>query len=163
MFLSTNNSFRSANSQFPGGEAIRVSTPPLDEDTADGKPRGFFTSMTPPDHNSTRSPSPTQSSTHSSPHHGYQRSSFSSQPREWWDPMPPRSKRRKQQHQQPSAEDFAFDVPEHLPSSPLCPTNSRHKSGGTGLCVYHGRRRARSTLRDASGRCTSTELTGGLY
>ncbi|KAK3390937.1 hypothetical protein B0H63DRAFT_466845 [Podospora didyma] len=29
-------------SQFPGGEATRVHTPPLREDTADGKKRGFF-------------------------------------------------------------------------------------------------------------------------
>ncbi|OAQ68897.1 RNA polymerase II accessory factor, Cdc73 [Pochonia chlamydosporia 170] len=162
MFQSTNNSSRSANSQFPGGEAVRVSTPPLDEDTADGKPRGFFTSMTPPDHNSNSSPSPTQSSTQSSPHHGLRRNSLASQPREWWDPMPRRNNRR-QQKKEPSAEDFAFDVPEHLPSSPLCPANGRHKSGGKGVCVYHGRRRAKSSLRDAGGRGSTAAFTGGFY
>ncbi|KAK0636954.1 hypothetical protein B0T17DRAFT_95242 [Bombardia bombarda] len=30
------------SSQFPGGEATRVHTPPLKEDTADGRPRGMF-------------------------------------------------------------------------------------------------------------------------
>lgn len=34
---------------------------------------------------------------------------------------------------------FELDVPEHLPDSPLCPRNPIHKSGGTGICVYHGR------------------------
>ncbi|KAK3400175.1 hypothetical protein B0T20DRAFT_478021 [Sordaria brevicollis] len=29
-------------SQYPGGEAIRIHTPPLKEDTADGRPRGYF-------------------------------------------------------------------------------------------------------------------------
>jgi hypothetical protein len=36
---------------------------------------------------------------------------------------------------------FEFDLPEHLPSSPMCPANKKHKSGGTGVCVYHGRRK----------------------
>jgi hypothetical protein len=34
---------------------------------------------------------------------------------------------------------FTFDLPEHLPTSPMCPRNKRHTSGGTGVCVYHGR------------------------
>ena len=31
-----------------------------------------------------------------------------------------------------------WNVPEHLPSSPLCPRHPKHKSGGTGICPYHG-------------------------
>ncbi|KAI4232993.1 MAG: hypothetical protein LQ349_004670 [Xanthoria aureola] len=34
---------------------------------------------------------------------------------------------------------FELHVPEHLPSSPLCPRHPKHKSGGKGVCVYHGR------------------------
>ncbi|CAG8977642.1 hypothetical protein HYALB_00006592 [Hymenoscyphus albidus] len=34
---------------------------------------------------------------------------------------------------------FELEIPEHLPSGPLCPKNPKHKSGGTGICVYHGR------------------------
>ncbi|CAF9930183.1 MAG: accessory factor associated with RNA polymerase II [Heterodermia speciosa] len=34
---------------------------------------------------------------------------------------------------------FEINVPEHLPSSPLCPRNPKHKSEGKGICVYHGR------------------------
>ena len=39
---------------------------------------------------------------------------------------------------------FQLHVPEHLPNSPLCPRHPKHKSGGTGICVYHGRRRGSS-------------------
>ena len=35
--------------------------------------------------------------------------------------------------------EFDFSLPEHLPNSPLCPRNPKHKSGGRGLCAYHGR------------------------
>jgi hypothetical protein len=34
---------------------------------------------------------------------------------------------------------FEINLPEHFPSSPLCPRNPKHKSGGRGVCVYHGR------------------------
>lgn len=34
---------------------------------------------------------------------------------------------------------FELNMPEHLPSSPLCPRHPKHKSGGKGVCVYHGR------------------------
>ncbi|KAL8758092.1 MAG: hypothetical protein Q9184_004036 [Pyrenodesmia sp. 2 TL-2023] len=36
-------------------------------------------------------------------------------------------------------ERFELNVPDHLPSSPLCPKHPKHKSGGKGVCVYHGR------------------------
>ncbi|KAF9637043.1 hypothetical protein BFW01_g7939 [Lasiodiplodia theobromae] len=36
---------------------------------------------------------------------------------------------------------FAWDVPEHLPGSPLCPLHPKHKGGGKGICVYHGRKK----------------------
>ncbi len=35
--------------------------------------------------------------------------------------------------------DFELNIPEHLPNSPMCPRNPKHKSGGQGVCVYHGR------------------------
>lgn len=52
---------------------------------------------------------------------------------------------------------FEIDIPEHYPSSPLCPMNPLHPSGGTGICVYHGRRR--SVQRD-SDTTAMTETTG---
>lgn len=33
-----------------------------------------------------------------------------------------------------------LNVPEHLPTSPLCPRHRKHKGGGTGACWMHGRR-----------------------
>ena len=38
-----------------------------------------------------------------------------------------------------SREEFVLQVPEHLPNSPMCPRHPRNKSGGKGVCVYHGR------------------------
>lgn len=34
---------------------------------------------------------------------------------------------------------FENDVPDHLPSSPLCPLHPKHKSGGKAICLMHGR------------------------
>ncbi|KAI1327532.1 hypothetical protein F5Y16DRAFT_371574 [Xylariaceae sp. FL0255] len=42
---------------------------------------------------------------------------------------------------------FEFDIPEHLPSSPICPANARHPMGGAGVCVYHGRRSSNALAR----------------
>ncbi|OAQ89887.1 hypothetical protein VFPFJ_06301 [Purpureocillium lilacinum] len=140
-------------------EAVRVSTPPLDENTADGRPRGFFTCTTPP----VEYPSSFGGRASSSPNEGGGRpdglrrnsrrisviSTQRHQTREWWDPIPGRASRRIQ-HSPVLPTAFEFDIPEHLPSSPMCPANARHAGGGTGLCVYHGRRRKRNTsmLRD---------------
>jgi hypothetical protein len=42
---------------------------------------------------------------------------------------------------------FEINIPEHLPTSPLCPRNPKHKSGGRGVCVYHGRGEDNNTPR----------------
>lgn len=40
---------------------------------------------------------------------------------------------------------FELDVPDHLPSSPLCPKHPKHhRTGGKGVCPYHGRNKALS-------------------
>lgn len=39
-------------------------------------------------------------------------------------------------------EHFELNVPEHLIGSPLCPRSPMHKSGGKGVCVYHGRNKS---------------------
>lgn len=36
---------------------------------------------------------------------------------------------------------FEVDVPDHLPNSPLCPKDLRHKHHGKGICPMHGRRK----------------------
>ncbi|OAQ98467.1 hypothetical protein LLEC1_02951 [Akanthomyces lecanii] len=136
---------------FPGGEAVRVSTPPMDEDTADGRPRGFFGPLTPPQPETTGSQTflTPMTSVHASPKYNAHRMSLAVPSREWWEAKPQKPVRHGETS---SAAKFEFDVPEHLPNSPMCPANARHKSGGTGLCVYHGRRRALSTVRDESSR-----------
>ncbi|XWW93949.1 hypothetical protein V2A60_001888 [Cordyceps javanica] len=131
-----------------GQEAVRVSTPPMDEDTADGKPRGFFGPLTPPpepDSAGSQIYLTPKTSLYASPRYNAHRMSIAVPSREWWEGNPQKPSR----HGDTSAvTKFEFDVPEHLPNSPMCPANERHKSGGTGLCVYHGRRRALSTVRD---------------
>lgn len=141
---------------------MRVSTPPMDEDTADGKPRAFFSSMTPPAStlDSGSSSTPRSHRTRTKANHRYQRSSVSSLPREWWEPMPAPRTRRSQPR---TPQDFEFHMAEHLPTSPLCPANIRHKSGGTGMCVYHGRRRIPPSPREPGMWDVEPELIGGLY
>ncbi|PNY28640.1 Uncharacterized protein TCAP_01434 [Tolypocladium capitatum] len=170
---SSDFNFKLANSQFPGGEAVRVSTPPLDEDTADGKPRGFFTCTTPAnkgpgndsgndsgdDSGNVDSLTPHTPPARSASRHGYRRGSRPAPTREWWEPMPQRTKRREP----PVAPgDFQFDLPEHLPSSPMCPANVRHASSGTGMCVYHGRGSAKATLGDGRSRGESSGSGSGM-
>jgi hypothetical protein len=124
-----------------------VSTPPIDEDTADGRPRAFFTSLTPPMPDGETCTKTAPSSVRSAKRYSIHGSSMASQPREWWEQIPQRGCRRDILDATGSSTGrFEFDVPEHLPGSPMCPANKRHKSGGTGVCVYHGRRRAKSIL-----------------
>ncbi|KAI4602998.1 accessory factor associated with RNA polymerase II [Pestalotiopsis sp. 9143b] len=63
-------------------------------------------------------------------------SEYKLQRREWWEVAD-----AAQRFEQKNTKDFEFDTPEHLPTSPMCPANKKHKSGGTGLCVFHGRRK----------------------
>ncbi|EHK48171.1 hypothetical protein TRIATDRAFT_192231, partial [Trichoderma atroviride IMI 206040] len=145
----TNPSFFFPPSQrYPRLEAVRVSTPPMDEDTADGKPRAFFTSLTPPMPDGEANTKTAPASVRSTKRYGvHSSSSMAPQPREWWEQIPQRGCRRDLlDANSGSTGRFEFDVPEHLPRSPMCPANKRHKSGGAGVCVYHGRRRAGSIL-----------------
>jgi len=41
---------------------------------------------------------------------------------------------------------FELNVPDHLPSSPLCPLNPKHRSGGTAICPLHGRKRKKGPV-----------------
>ncbi|KAL9009664.1 MAG: hypothetical protein Q9173_005326 [Seirophora scorigena] len=46
---------------------------------------------------------------------------------------------------------FELNVPEHLPSSPLCPRHPKHRSGGKGVCVYHGRNKSATDEDEEEG------------
>ncbi|KAF5628602.1 hypothetical protein F25303_10402 [Fusarium sp. NRRL 25303] len=126
------------NGQFPGGEARRIKTPPLAEDAASGRPRSFFTETVPPtEDDGMGSPSRRNSL------QTVRRQSIVADTYEWWEKLPKKPVRRSPFQDIPP---FEFQLPEHLPSSPMCPTNEKHVSGGTGVCVYHGRRKGASRL-----------------
>lgn len=138
-------------------EAVRLTTPPLYEDPTDGRLRGFFSSLVPPNEDRSEAPSSGPNSSTSakgSPQTGNdQKRSLTPKPREWWDEVPLRSAHRdpRQAHDKPNPA-FEFDIPEHLPNSPMCPANARHPSQGTGMCVYHGRRRFGSDTGEGQAR-----------
>ncbi|KAI4280051.1 MAG: hypothetical protein L6R38_004766 [Xanthoria sp. 2 TBL-2021] len=133
-------------------EARRIGTPPLPE----SKLRGFFFDYKPPH-------SPPQTKMQSAgPWPNEPMDTTMLQPRQHYNPKLPhtfggqRTSGARSQTNDPDgvdwfrvkmalgqAEDerggFELHVPEHLPSSPLCPRHPKHKTGGKGVCVYHGR------------------------
>ncbi|KAK7996969.1 hypothetical protein PG989_005009, partial [Apiospora arundinis] len=163
------------NEEFPGGGEGRIETPPLRESTEDRPGRGFFFDLgqypSPDKH--ARSPlrqQQTASVPESSPRrrrptvHGagdepknqkgsggdpnkagsnkQSGGSTKSATKEWWEV--PISVLHWDDVRE--SRTFEFDMPEHLPNSPMCPANKKHKSGGTGVCVYHGRRKRSTPL-----------------
>lgn len=152
----------------PGGpnflpsEANRVGTPPLPESGSSSKGgrrhRGFFFDYRPPepgegnghdDYVKAQAKSPGWKPFTPRPHKPSPSSSGRS-------PNPPSSKSRSHSDEDEDPDvwfrvkivepertgtlaKFEFDVPDHLPSSPLCPRHPKHVSGGKGICVYHGR------------------------
>lgn len=106
-------------------EARRIGTPPLLEQ--DGKTRGFFFSYDVRESEDRRLGSDT-----------IDHSRFggkSSSDIDWY------TVKLRADEARDNALHFELNVPEHLPSSPLCPKHPKHKSGGKGICVYHGRNR----------------------
>ncbi|KAI0469535.1 hypothetical protein F4859DRAFT_134524 [Xylaria cf. heliscus] len=151
-------------SEYPGGEARRLQTPRIIQNSLDQFPRSFFSDLTPPSHRPVsrqegrskldrKKPATPLSALTSDggesssrpraaggeeeegggdDHHHYHQKR--PKEKEWWEVSVPAS---YSQIDQRGA--FSFGLPEHLPSSPMCPANPRHTSGGTGVCVYHGR------------------------
>ena len=130
------SSYQAANMNIK--EAMRVPTPPWDEGTTDGNPRGYLTEGTLPATNE-KDALLKQPHASKSPRHGLPRRSLSGRSKEWWKNASVKPVRNDPFNR---GKVFEFDVPEHLPNSPLCPANKQHSGGGKGLCVYHGRSRA---------------------
>ncbi|XEV05774.1 hypothetical protein FSHL1_011061 [Fusarium sambucinum] len=129
------------DSPYPGGEARRIKTPPLTEGTANGRPRSFFTETVAP-----ADVEEVDIQTSSSRRHSLQtvyHKSYAPDTTEWWERIPKQPVRRNP-FQGPAT--FEFELPEHLPSSPMCPANEKHVGGGKGVCVYHGRRKGASKM-----------------
>lgn len=59
------------------------------------------------------------------------RKSQTGEKREWWD-APKKTVRRDPVK---DVSIFEFDLPEHLPSSPMCPANPKHQGRGKLVCV----------------------------
>ncbi|KAI0182592.1 hypothetical protein EV127DRAFT_475795 [Xylaria flabelliformis] len=171
-------------SEYPGGEAMRVQTPRIIQNSLDHFPRSFFSDLTPPPPthrplsrqegqlnlnkkttlSTSFTPGGDSSASSTTPRvlraalldgediHDSSDSKSTTTPgsasgtrgrgggrpkpkeKQWWEVSVPVSYSQVDQRAA-----FRFDLPEHLPSSPMCPANKRHKSGGTGVCVYHGR------------------------
>ncbi|MCJ1341348.1 hypothetical protein MMC09_006644 [Bachmanniomyces sp. S44760] len=119
---------RDAPSCLPS-EAQRIGTPPLRESSISGrKHRGFFFDYIPPGSEEFLVMKETQRSLSPS----FPTDVIETE-KDWFrlsshDPLEP--------GKTPTEE---IEAPEHLPSSPLCPKNRRHPSGGKGICPSHGR------------------------
>ncbi|KAL0944400.1 uncharacterized protein CTRU02_202287 [Colletotrichum truncatum] len=133
-----------STSPYPAGEATRVRTPPVHKNAVDGTPRSFFSDVVPPGvGNDTWNFGHLKSSAEEEQQQNGCKKNVLKNSKEWWEVK----RRTRPKKALPGPQAFQFDIPEHLPSSPICPTNILHPSGGKGLCVYHGRRRTSSALR----------------
>ncbi|KAL3417301.1 hypothetical protein PVAG01_11301 [Phlyctema vagabunda] len=138
-------------------EARRVKTPPLPRITPTGQQRGFFFEIPPQNEDAVTPGIPIKSSPLTlsvpspsmrgvkkhriSPPGGrdYHDSNANSSTRAL--KSPGNRNRLSEQSQGHFSRAFELNMPEHLSTSPLCPANLFHPSGGTGICPYHGRRR----------------------
>lgn len=116
-------------------EARRMHTPPLSNEgsiSSSGRLRGFFT-----DYNAPRDDNvPRKDDVPTTSGKRILYPNRKTRDEEWsmvkLDAIHPESTSREQ---------FVLSVPEHLPNSPLCPRNPKHRLGGTGVCIYHSRKR----------------------
>lgn len=117
---------------FLPSEARKVGTPPLSHAN-----RGFFFNTSKPTEEGYSSPESGGVSTPMSTSRGTSRKRKSSD-FDWY-----KMKEAADEAKDKKVE-FELNIPEHLPNSPMCPRNPKHKSGGRGLCVYHGKRKTSS-------------------
>lgn len=110
-------------------EAVSVTTPPIKQ-SAGGNPKSIFMDI--------KHPLPTYDSASSSASSAWavprvfsHRKGAEAERREWWDE--PKALVRRDPVKGVSF--FEFDMPEHLPSSPMCPANPMHRLKGKGVCV----------------------------
>ncbi|KAF5243057.1 hypothetical protein FANTH_8384 [Fusarium anthophilum] len=89
------------------------------EDTASGRPRSFFTETVPPTEDDGMDSSSRRNSLQT-----VRRQSIVADTCEWWEKMPKKPVRRSPFQERPP---FEFQLPEHLPSSPMCPANEKHE------------------------------------
>lgn len=134
-------------------EAKRINTPPISPSTPVMGARGFFFDLGKAG-NEVDAASPATSAGSGSATGKPKNSPKISpklSPREWWEANSKhtatgnKSSHLSEKHPTRALTPSAFELnlpPEHLPSSPLCPKNPMHSSGGNGICVFHGRRKS---------------------
>lgn len=108
---------------------MHIETPPLKQQTASGEPRSLFMEIKFSDLEDGSSRSSVES-TRATPRVFSYRKGQQSEKREWWD-RPTAAVRRDPVR---DVSFFEFDVPEHLPSSPMCPASPKH-TGKLKVCV----------------------------
>ncbi|KAK2613646.1 hypothetical protein N8I77_000546 [Diaporthe amygdali] len=141
-----------ATMSYPAGEAMSVA-PPAIKQSAGGKPRSFFIDAKHP--SSMNDSTPSSASSARTKAFSYPKG-VEAERREWWDE--PNALVRRDPVKGISF--FEFDLPEHLPSSPTCPANPRHKLRGKGVCVVHGRSKQASV--DDAAAVAEEEVTESL-
>ena len=142
-------------------EARRVTTPPMSAETSPKlQLRGLSFDFSPEEQSgasSTHSTAlypPRRARSRESHTPQYSRSPwYSPHSPDWWEKDDPKA-RAVAENDLARKRDLDADIsllPEHLPSSPLCPKNPMHKSKGRGVCAYHGRQRSVSLRRHVGG------------
>lgn len=147
----------------------------MSPDRPDIIPRGFFFDVNSPGPEtkspaSSRSPAAISSSTSKTSKTQSSGNTASPTSREWWETDPshpllpgkstkkPLLKRPKEPTETvkaytgpPPISPFELNLPEHLPSSPLCPKHPKYIGKGNRVCVYHGRKKS-VTCKKKKGR-----------
>jgi hypothetical protein len=113
----------------PPQEATRIHTPPVREAVADGRPRGLFFDV---NQSSIQESAQDVTTGPWQPRRKPKRPvALARATKEWWDAPETLDK----SDYLPTKPQFAFDVPEHLPNSPMCPAHPRNKTRGLSVCV----------------------------
>lgn len=111
-------------------EAAHVDTPPLKQLTTTGKPRSLFMDIKHPIPLEEES-SNGSDSIKATPRVFTYRAGQVAEKKEWWDA--PKGTTKTEPVKDVSF--FEFDLPEHLPTSPMCPANPKYKGKGKLVCV----------------------------
>ena len=117
-------------------EARRIHPPPAPPSMRANRRRGFFVDDPAP-HETALTPSPVM--VESRPRASCERSKLGSSGTDWYRVKLAADEIKDSNH----FYSFELNVPDHLPSSPLCPKHPKHhRTGGKGVCPYHGRNKA---------------------
>ncbi|KAJ5052072.1 uncharacterized protein L3040_001832 [Drepanopeziza brunnea f. sp. 'multigermtubi'] len=140
-------------------EAKRVNTPPMFPGNPAVQARGLFFDLNATSRGDNINQSTSGGSTGSSSIAAVKRSAATSPSLDWWeaDTKHVFTGSKATKALSPPRPSFELNLPEHLPSSPLCPKNPKHKSGGSGICPFARKRSGTKAVKDCSRRLTLEE------